>query len=335
MTNKTKAKIVWVAANITGYDWLKDLRKRQNGRQNYEITDIITLSDTAKTVMYDGVPRQVWNEFGLNVHEVQESQKDLYNVVQGLKPDLLVVAGWRQYIGDEVIQSVNDNVIGFHPALLPYGRGPSPIINSIMTGLRKSGLTMFHYTKELDAGDIVAQQRFKIAKDDQAWDVYNKEIEAGKKLLRRYLPQLAQGTAPRINQDEAKAFYFPKRDPKTFNQIDLRIETTQDIWRKIRALSKHGKKELGRLSYKGAHLQAGDGKLKIWRAHPVEGGSPRTYGTVLETESALLLKTLDGVLSLDLLRFGGEDMTGTEFARRYNLVAGRNLEACIRDNRDI
>lgn len=311
-------KTLWLAANLTGYEWLKTARCLKE----IDITDIITLSNNARTIMYDNIDRKSWYEFGINVHEVERTD-DESNLIRRINPECIVVGGWRQLIGKEILDLAQKGVIGFHPTLLPKGRGPSPIINSIMLGIKESGLTMFYYDKNLDAGDIIAQEKFVIEDDDYSWDVYKKEIESGKNLININLPLIANGEAPRIPQlSIGETSYFEKRDPKTFNNLDLEKEDTDYLYKKIRALSKYGKGERGRLSYFGAWILLNEERIKIWKARPVlfrEHKNKIILGEVIQTPQGTLLKTKDGALLLEIIEYGGIEFREEELGKLNNL----------------
>ena len=64
---------------------------------------------------------------------VKNINEDL-SLVATLKPDLIVMAGWRQILSEDFLNLPKEGIVGFHPTLLPVGRGPAPIINSIISG---------------------------------------------------------------------------------------------------------------------------------------------------------------------------------------------------------
>lgn len=257
-------RIVYLSASICGYEWLKEILLNKE----CELVAIITLNKLAKTKMYDGIANEKWYEFFLPVYEVLDINQEI-SLLKSLKGDCLIVGGWRQVISKEVLSLFKKGVIGFHPTLLPKGRGPSPIINSIMAGIKESGLTMFYYTEKVDSGPIIGQKEFIIEDDDYAWDVYKKEIEKGKELIREYLPLIIKDKIKPKEQDEKEATYFPKLDKKIFNQINIEDGLIYN-YRKIRALSKYGKNELGLLSYEGAYFYYNDKKIIIWKAKPIK-----------------------------------------------------------------
>ena len=54
-------------------------------------------------------------------------------------------------------------MINIHPSLLPIGRGPWPMPVTILKQLPESGVTIHKMTEEMDAGDILMQERIPVA----------------------------------------------------------------------------------------------------------------------------------------------------------------------------
>lgn len=244
-------KIVWLSANDFGWHLLKEL----TGMYKSHIVDsVITLSKDSRTVMYDSCDN--FEVFQLPLYKIKDINKE-HELLDKLNPDIIIIAGWRQKISKELLDKYT--FIGFHPTLLPSGRGPAPIINTVLNDLRESGVTMFYLNDRTDAGDIIGQSTYEIIGDFTSEDVYSNVIECGKILIRKYIPMLLNGTAPRIKQDESKATYFDK--PKlSNNKIDIE-DNIENIYKKIRALSR---------PYNGAYIEKDGKKLIIWEAELVE-----------------------------------------------------------------
>lgn len=250
--------IIWVSANKFGYELLREAIKQSKS----DIKAIITLSKKSRIIMYDGIKRQKWHNFrGIDVYEVS-SINTKEKLLQRLSPDLLCICGWREIIDEKILEIPRYGTVGLHPTLLPLGRGSAPIINSILQGIRQSGVTMFYLDKDLDKGDIIGQEKFMIEEEDYAEDVYHKVVSAGKKLIKKYLFLVAKGKASRRPQDNSKATYFKKLRLSS-NKIDFEKESAEQIYRKIRALS---------YPYRGAYFKKNNKKIIIWRAELKEQG---------------------------------------------------------------
>ncbi len=240
-----------LSANRFGYEITKAIRELKS----IEIDAIITLSKKSNTKMYDGIENEKWHNFSIPVYEIKRINKEK-KLIKSLDSELIVMCGWRQKVNKEIIEIPDKGIINFHPTLLPKGRGPAPIINTILNGCDRSGVTLYYLSEGLDDGDIIGQKEFPIKRNDHANDVYEKVIETGKDLIEEYLPLIAQNKAPRNPQDESKATYFDKPSLKD-NKINLKGESIEEIFRKIKALSK---------PYEGAYIEKDNKKLILWEA---------------------------------------------------------------------
>jgi methionyl-tRNA formyltransferase len=243
-------KIIFLSANKLGYCVFPELLKVPD----INIVHIVTLSSQSVTTMYDGIKPDKWKKWDIPVMEINSISEEAEKI-KSLSPDLILMCGWRQKIPQSIISIPTKGIIGFHPTLLPIGRGPAPIINSILEGFVKSGVTMFYLSDELDSGDIIGQESFTISEEDNAQAVYNKVIKATKKLIKTYVPLIKSGKSPRIPQDHSKATYFPKRTLED-NEINFDDDLSL-IMRKVRAFS---------TPYRGAFFLINGERLIVWKA---------------------------------------------------------------------
>ena len=241
--------VLWLSANRLGFEIFKS-------SQNIfpESTTIMTLSNDSTTVMYDGIDTSSWDIFGFPVVRIKKISES-FDIINKINPDVVIMCGWRQKITRELLDIPRMGWIGFHPTMLPKGRGPAPIINSILMGLKESGLTMFYLTASLDDGDIIGQQSFKIDTNDHASEVYEKVISSGQNLAKKYFPLIFSEKAPRSPQNEKEATFFDKPLLRN-NMIDLESESFETAFRKIKAFSS---------PYNGAFIRKGKEKIIIWR----------------------------------------------------------------------
>lgn len=251
------ANILWLSANRFGYELLQEALKVDPKNKN--ITGIISLSPDAETRMYDSIDQNRWYETGVPLYLIRRIEEDGRKIMRFLNPDLVIMVGWRQVIPESMLSLPSNGFISTHPTLLPYGRGPAPIINQILEGTQKSGVTLLKTSKELDAGPIIGQEKFEIEPDDHACDVYEKCIIAGKKLIRDYFPAITKGKFKLTPQNESLASVFSQ--PKGTNRVKEE-DNIEGIYRKIKAVSR---------PYSGAYIEdMYENKLIIWRAKKTE-----------------------------------------------------------------
>ncbi len=212
------------------------------------------------------------------------------------KPDMLWVIGLSQLVPDRLISIASSGGVGFHPTMLPEGRGRAPVAWTILLGMRAAA-NLFYLTDEPDAGDIIVQKEVPVLNDDYSEDLIQRTNEVLAEAIKELAPCLKSGNLPRIPQDHSKATFYEKRTPAD-GLIDW-VATTDAIYRLIRAA---GRPYHGAFSYVDKH------KLIIWRAKPLapdEGPPPASKrsvkpGTVLEgkMEDDLIVKTADGAMRL-------------------------------------
>ncbi|MGB2987366.1 MAG: methionyl-tRNA formyltransferase [Phycisphaerae bacterium] len=218
-------------------------------------------------------------------------------VAQFLKthaPDLLWVIGLSQLVPNDLIGIARHGGVGFHPTLLPRGRGRAPVAWTILRGER-AAVSLFYLTDEPDAGDIIVQREVEVLPDDYSEDLIQRTNEVLLDVVLELAPRIRSGNLPAAPQDHSKATYYPKRTPAD-GLIDW-SQPTDAIYRLVRAAGR---------PYPGAFTFAGDRKLTVWRARPAccgevdGGGSAAECGTILQvdTERGILTRTADGGLWL-------------------------------------
>jgi methionyl-tRNA formyltransferase len=218
---------------------------------------------------------------------------DTVDAVRALEPSLIFVVGWSQLVREAFIAAASRGVYGMHPTLLPRHRGRAPIPWAIISGLARTGVTLFEITDPTaDSGPLVGQAEVEIAPDETAATLYEKTADAHVRLVRELVPLLVAGTAPRIPQDPRRASAWPKRTPAD-GIIDWETRAPYlDAW--VRAQTR---------PYPGAFTFHREERIVVWRARPTAHDSAAPAGTVLEVlpegpvvacgEGALVLEELE------------------------------------------
>jgi methionyl-tRNA formyltransferase len=139
---------------------------------------------------------------------------ELERIIDEILPDLCIVVGWYWIIKSNILEKVQQGVVGIHGSLLPKYRGFAPFVWQIINGESKSGISLFYIDKGMDTGDIIGQKDFEIQNNDTINTVLNKAESASVNLLEQYLPLLIENNAPRIKQKHSDATYCSKRIPE-------------------------------------------------------------------------------------------------------------------------
>jgi methionyl-tRNA formyltransferase len=80
--------------------------------------------------------------------------------------ELLVCFAYGKIFPISFLEKFSRGAINFHPSLLPAWRGPSPMQASILSGDKITGFSVQYMAKDMDAGDILLQEKYELASDE-------------------------------------------------------------------------------------------------------------------------------------------------------------------------
>jgi methionyl-tRNA formyltransferase len=221
--------------------------------------------------------------------------------VAALAPDLLVSFAYGRIFGPRFLSLFPLGGINAHPSLLPKRRGATPIPAAILDRDRETGVSIQRIAPEMDAGDILAQERIPLTGRETTLSLGALAAEKGAALLVRVIRdiELDRAAGTRQNDDEATYCSVIRKD-------DGLIDWSQgaaELDAKIRAYTPW---PLCRTSHRGQDLY-------ILEASPYEGaaGSPHCAaapGTVLaaDGEAGILVQTGDGILAVSRLQYAAK-----------------------------
>ena len=287
-------RTVWVSFDTIGRDCLEAAAE-----VGAEIVGIVTLPDPvdpnrAGQCSFDEVAARS----GAVLHETRDVNSDeTLDAIRALEPELVFVVGWSQLVRDPFIALASEGVFGMHPTLLPRHRGRAPIPWAILTGLARTGVTLFEIVDATaDSGAIVGQVEIDIAPDETATTLFARIADAHVQLMRRLVPQLLARTAPRTPQDPRRSSAWPKRTPADgIIDWETRAHYLYD-W--VRAQTR---------PYPGAFTFLGDEKVIVWGARPVELAETAPAGTVVDVRpEGPVVACGEGALVLEEIQASGE-----------------------------
>lgn len=233
--------------------------------------------------------------------------------VEALHPDIIVVAAYGQYLPSRLLAMPKVACINIHPSLLPKYRGAAPIQWAVASGDTMTGVTILHVSKQMDAGDLILQERYPIGDEDTAGSLEPKLAEFGAELMLRAIAQLEQGTAARVPQKESGVTWARKLD-KEDGRLDWSLPAER-VRHHIRGFQ----------PWPGAFTMIGNQRLKILVAR-VEPGSGEP-GRVLELggEGPLVACGEQALRLLEVQPEGRPAMPGRAYVNGCPLVPGQLL----------
>lgn len=100
-----------------------------------------------------------------------EDLTGLMGLLNGLSPDLIVLAGFLWKIPEDMVNSFSGKIINIHPALLPkyggkgmYGMHVHRAV--LEEGESKSGITIHYVNEAYDEGAIIRQETVSISSEE-------------------------------------------------------------------------------------------------------------------------------------------------------------------------
>lgn len=128
-------------------------------------------------------------------------------VLSKAKPDLIIVAAYGKILPKDILEIPKFGAINVHASLLPELRGASPVQEAILSGEKKTGITLMLMNEKMDAGEIINQEEIGIETNDNTPSLTEKLAQAGGKILMETLPLWINGAIKAVRQDEKKASY--------------------------------------------------------------------------------------------------------------------------------
>jgi methionyl-tRNA formyltransferase len=225
--------------------------------------------------------------------------------------DLFIVVAYGKLIPESVFTLPKYGTINLHPSLLPKYRGAAPVEWAIINGEKETGVTVQMINAELDAGDIIIQEKIRLDSSINAGELYERVNSIGEELLLKSAEILSEGRKKPIPQDHSKATYCGKIDRETalidWNRNSIEIHNL------IRGLNP---KPAAWTNFRNMNI-------KIWRT--VEFNSnviDLKPGQILKyNKKQLIVGTGSGILEiLEIPPENKKKMDGLSFINGYRLI---------------
>jgi methionyl-tRNA formyltransferase len=142
------------------------------------------------------------------VIDFSQTEEQLVNQLTCLNIDLILMSCYSRRLPESIINLAKAGCFNMHPSLLPRYRGPEPIFWQ-MKHASDMGVSWHLVTDELDAGDIVKQQKINLDEGLSFAEINRFLAETGAELMLAVLADISGQKRLQIKQDPAFASYFP------------------------------------------------------------------------------------------------------------------------------
>ncbi|MEK7125862.1 MAG: methionyl-tRNA formyltransferase, partial [Patescibacteria group bacterium] len=184
---------------------------------------VLTPSETKNIALAHGIP----------VMTPERLDDKTINALLALGCEYAVCVAYGKIFPEKLINAFPLGVLNVHYSLLPKYRGATPMETALLAGESETGVTIQKMAKELDAGDIIAQEATLIGKDETARELRPRLILLGSEMLVETLPKYLSGIITPVAQDAARAtraYKIKKKD----GLLSLNA-TSEENWNKYRA----------------------------------------------------------------------------------------------------
>ncbi len=225
--------------------------------------------------------------------------------IKSLRLDALVCVSYGKILPAALLTDPVTAALNIHPSALPKYRGATPIHAALLAGDETTAITIIWMSDRLDAGDIACQIATRIEAGENFGALHDRLAAESAPILVTALASLADGTLPRLPQDESRATYTK---PIVKSDLELQFDRgAVELARQVRAFAPKP----------GAWMRHAGLRLKVLEAQPDGEAVEAQPGSVMRArDGGALVRTAEGSLRLvEVVPEGKRPMSGDQFAR--------------------
>lgn len=228
-----------------------------------------------------------------------------------MKPDISIVVAYGHILPKRLIDLPELGTLNIHASLLPALRGAAPIQAAIRQGLSETGVSIMRMVPALDAGPVILQASTPILEDETYGELQLRLSELGALTLVEALTLISLGRAPETPQDESGVSLAPK-----ITRDDARIDWSLDAAEVARTIRAYDPKPGAFTTLKGVDV-------KMFGPKPLDAEAPQTPGSVLSTDSGLVIGCGTGAVRIaDVQPSGKSRMSAVDWVRGRGVLVG-------------
>ena len=232
------------------------------------------------------------------------------NKLEQMKPDIAVVSAYGQILSSKLLRVPKFGFVNLHPSLLPRWRGAAPIERALMAGDKETGVCTIKMIKELDAGPILAKERFLINLDETNSSLSQKLSIIGANQLLKVINNLELiSEIPQESEGVTYAFKIHKSETRINWNLPGKI-----VDRFIRGLSEKP----------GAWSMMNGSRVKILKSKYVKLEGEIGQNIISsEKKSSLLIACSEDSVEVEIIqKEGKKPVSASEFISGYK---GKNI----------
>jgi phosphoribosylglycinamide formyltransferase-1 len=95
-----------------------------------------------------------------------EGEEALVGLLQWHRIEWVILAGYMRVVKEPLLSAFANRIINIHPSLLPAFKGLKAWEQALAAGVRETGCTVHFVNRDIDAGEIIAQQSVPVLDGD-------------------------------------------------------------------------------------------------------------------------------------------------------------------------
>jgi len=164
------------------------------------------------------------------------SMSELDNVVgtNQFSSPLGIIIDYGVIVSQQTIDYFPLGIVNSHFSLLPEWRGADPITFSLLSGQKKTGVSLMIIEPDLDTGKLIAQRSLAIRPADTIQTLTDSLIQLSNQLLLEFIPPYLSSDLKPRNQSHPDRATYSRKLTKADGIIDWQ-KPAEQIEREIRA----------------------------------------------------------------------------------------------------
>lgn len=171
--------------------------------------------------------------------------------IANLKPDFLIVEDYGLILPETLLEIPRYAPLNIHHSALPKYRGPSPAPSAILNGEKVSGVTIISMTEQVDAGDMLAQEKYELKPDETTDSLLTTLNKIGAELVLKAIGDFKNRRENPVAQNDKEATHTKRLtkqdgyinpnnppDPQTLDRMIRAFYPWPGVWTELEIESK-------------------------------------------------------------------------------------------------
>lgn len=112
-----------------------------------------------------------------NFESKAEFEEAILQILRQFEIELVCLAGFMRLLSPYFISAYQGRILNIHPSMLPLYKGLDTHKRALEAGERYTGCSVHYVIPEMDAGDVILQEKVLIQKDDTAESLAKKTLK--------------------------------------------------------------------------------------------------------------------------------------------------------------